>query len=226
MPAGKYTFYLHSDDRTDMLAAATIETVSQPLRGDFLRTVVAAGSALYQIDARLPGLLTELFDGQLRAGQLTGLAAVVSGHYTLAKSVPDEAPEKVVSVGAGRDDRADRRRFTLVLPEEDATRRAIAQLESVSARLRGPLLRSLLVSGCALHTLDPRFPRLLASLPVLPDSALALVNLARQLTGEADVPVPQAAVTAAPEPGPALPAPESSAQHEVQPIVRNMKKLF
>ena len=37
MPDGQYSFYLHSDDRTDITAMATISTISQPLRGDFIR---------------------------------------------------------------------------------------------------------------------------------------------------------------------------------------------
>lgn len=37
MPDGLYSFYLHSDDRTDIAAMATINTISQPLRGEFIR---------------------------------------------------------------------------------------------------------------------------------------------------------------------------------------------
>lgn len=43
MPDGQYSFYLHSDDRTDIAAMATISTISQPLRGEFIRTAATAG---------------------------------------------------------------------------------------------------------------------------------------------------------------------------------------
>lgn len=219
MPAGKYTFYLHTDDRTDTLAAAAIGTVSQPLRGDFIRTATVAGSVLYQIDARLPGLLTELFDGRLSTGQLAGLAAVVSGQYTLMAGIQDDALMRMEMAGIISDDKADRRRFTLVLPDDEGSRGARLQIESVSPRLRGQLIRNLIVAGCALHTLDPRFPRLLASLPAVPESPQALVMLACQLTGSAPVQgartatEPQAATAEVQKP----PSPQ---------IVRNMKKLF
>jgi NADPH-dependent curcumin reductase CurA len=44
VPDGLYSFYLHSDDRTDIAAMATINTISQPLRGEFIRTVATAGA--------------------------------------------------------------------------------------------------------------------------------------------------------------------------------------
>ncbi len=55
MPDGQYSFYLHSDDRTDIAAMATISTISQPLRGEFIRTAATAGAVVYQVDARLRG---------------------------------------------------------------------------------------------------------------------------------------------------------------------------
>lgn len=219
MPAGKYTFYLHSDDRTDMLAARTIETVSQPLRGDFIRTVALAGSVLYLIDARLPGLVTELFDGRLSTGQLSALAAAVSGSYTLMTGMQDENLIPVAHSGPVSDEKAERRRFTLVLPDDEGTRSARLQIESVSTRQRGQLLRNLIVAGCALHTLEPRFPRLLASLPVPPHSPQALVALAGQLTGS--VPGPEQGREEAPPPAGVEAQPVPSPQ-----IVSNMKKLF
>jgi len=200
-----------------MLAARTIETVSQPLRGDFIRTAALAGFILYQTDVRLPGMVTELFDGHLSTGQLSALAAAVSGRYTLMTGVQDESLVRVVPAGTAADDKAERRRFTLVLPDDEGTRGARLQIESVSTRLRGQLLRNLIVAGCALHTLEPRFPRLLASLPAPPDSPQALVVLAGQLTGSgpeqgrAEAP-PPAGVAAQPVPSPL--------------IVSNMKKLF
>jgi len=199
-----------------MLAAGTIETVSQPLRGDFIRTAALAGSVLYQIDTRLPGLVTDLFDGCLRTGQLSALAAAVSGGYTLMTGMQDECLIPVANEGVVSDDKAERRRFTLVLPDDESTRSVRLLIESVSARLRGQLLRNLIVAGCALHTLEPRFPRLLASLPVPPDSPQSLVVLASQLTGA--VPAQEGARAA---------SPQMTAQQPQSPqIISNMKKLF
>ncbi len=70
MPDGQYSFYLHSDDRTDITAMATISTISQPLRGDFIRTAATAGAVMYQTDARLPALIPVFFDGHLSAIRL------------------------------------------------------------------------------------------------------------------------------------------------------------
>ncbi|HBY8989587.1 TPA: plasmid partitioning/stability family protein, partial [Klebsiella pneumoniae] len=67
MPDGQYSFYLHSDDRTDIAAMATISTISQPLRGEFIRTAATAGAVVYQVDARLPALIPVFFAGQLSA---------------------------------------------------------------------------------------------------------------------------------------------------------------
>ncbi|NUL39730.1 plasmid partitioning/stability family protein [Kosakonia sacchari] len=183
MPAGKYSFYLHSDDRTDMLAAGTLETVSQPLRGEFIRTAAIAGSVLYQADNRLPGLLTELFDGQLRYGQLVSLLAALTGQYDRALFPPAETLPCVTGGVSGLTDKTDRRRFTLLLPDNAESRQVAALLEGTPSRQRGMLLRNLIIAGFALHTLDPRLPRLLASMPVPPDSIEALRLLTAQVAG-------------------------------------------
>ncbi|SSK21269.1 mediator of plasmid stability [Klebsiella pneumoniae] len=70
MPDGQYSFYLHSDDRTDIAAMATISTISQPLRGEFIRTAATAGAVVYQVDARLPALIPVFFAGQLSSVRL------------------------------------------------------------------------------------------------------------------------------------------------------------
>lgn len=75
MPDGQYSFYLHSDNYTDIAAMATISTISQPLRGDFIRTAATAGAVMYQTDARLPALLPVFFDGQLSAIRLSAVMA-------------------------------------------------------------------------------------------------------------------------------------------------------
>ncbi|EID2696532.1 ABC transporter, partial [Salmonella enterica] len=53
MSAGNFFLYLNHDDHTDMRALATIESVSRPLRGEFIRVASVAGSVLYRIDVRL-----------------------------------------------------------------------------------------------------------------------------------------------------------------------------
>lgn len=63
MPDGQYSFYLHSDDRIDIAAIETINTISQPLRGDFIRTAAIAGAVMYQTDARLPALIPVFLTG-------------------------------------------------------------------------------------------------------------------------------------------------------------------
>lgn len=183
MPAGKYSFYFHTDDRTDMLAAGTLETVSQPLRGEFIRTAAIAGSVLYRADSRLPGLVTELFDGQLRYGQLVSLLAALTGQYDRALFPPAETLPGVTGGVSGQTDKTDRRRFTLLLPDSAESRQVAELLEGTPSRQRGMLLRNLIVAGFALHTLDPRLPRLLASMPAPPTDIKALGQLAAQIAG-------------------------------------------
>lgn len=224
MPAGKYSFYLHSDDRTDVAAAATLETVSQPLRGEFLRTAAIAGSVLYRIDCRLPGLLTELFDGQLRAGQFFSLLGAVSGRYLMASTVSSEGLTPLT--GNVDDAGAERRRFTLQLLDDIASVDTAQLLESLPSRVRGTLLRNLLIAGFALHTLDSRFPRLLATLPVPPVNVDELQHLAAQVTGSqivASTREPENSDGPKPVSVPEKEMPEASATAEIR---NNMKKVF
>lgn len=225
MPAGKYSFYLHTDDRTDMLAAGTLDTVSQPLRGEFLRTAAIAGSVLFRVDNRLPGLVTELFDGQLRYGQLVSLFAALTGLYDRALFPPSETLPGVTGGVYGLPDKTDRRRFTLLLPDSAESRQVAALLEGTPSRQRGMLLRNLIIAGFALHTLDPRLPRLLASMPVPPGSIEALRLLTAQVAG---VTVPGTAEGAARESSGKEDRPaEQSASPAGQSVLRqNMKKLF
>lgn len=222
MPAGKYSFYLHPDDRADVAAAATLESVSQPMRGEFFRTSVIAGSVLYRIDCRLPGLLAELFDGHLRVGQFFSLLGAVSGQYQITADIDSDVLSPVLRVV--EDVQAERRRFTLQLLDDSASADTASMLESLPSRIRGQQLRNLLIAGFALHTMDARFPRLLASLPVPPGSIGELTVLARQVAGlrtdvtqvryptpQQDVKVPQAPDDT---PGPA------------SEIIQNMKKIF
>ena len=86
MPDGQYSFYLHSDDRTDIAAMATISTISQPLRGEFIRTAATAGAVVYQVDARLPALIPVFFRAAERCPPLRcygpGLRNLVLTHRT------------------------------------------------------------------------------------------------------------------------------------------------
>ncbi|MDD7998258.1 plasmid partitioning/stability family protein [Kosakonia radicincitans] len=223
MPAGKYSFYFHTDDRTDMLAAGTLETVSQPLRGEFIRTASIAGSVLYRADSRLPGLVTELFDGQLRYGQLVSLLAALTGQYDRALFPPAETLPGVTGGVSGQTDKTDRRRFTLLLPDSAESRQVAELLEGTPSRQRGMLLRNLIVAGFALHTLDPRLPRLLASMPVPPTDIKALGQLAAQVAGVTVSGATEGAASAGKEDKP----PEQAASPAEQSVLRqNMKKLF
>ena len=78
MPDGQYSFYLHSDDRTDIAAMATISTISQPLRGEFIRTAATAGAVVYR-GCPFTGADPVFFAGQLSAVRLCAVMAPVSG---------------------------------------------------------------------------------------------------------------------------------------------------
>nr|VXZ93199.1 Plasmid stability protein [Klebsiella pneumoniae] len=56
MPDGQYSFYLHSDDRTDIAAMATISTISQPCAVSSSVPPPPPGR-WYTVDARLPALI-------------------------------------------------------------------------------------------------------------------------------------------------------------------------
>lgn len=75
----KQGFYLHPDDPADMKCREVIESVSQRVRGDFIRQSVIAGCALHTLDPRLPKLLATLFDGSLSDEQLVAMVRQVSG---------------------------------------------------------------------------------------------------------------------------------------------------
>lgn len=75
----KFSVYMHPDEDIDQRALDVIESVSQRIRGDFLRNSVIAGCALYQIDKRLPGLLAALFNGDFNDEQLVALLRQTTG---------------------------------------------------------------------------------------------------------------------------------------------------
>jgi hypothetical protein len=86
----------------------------------------------------------------------------------------------------------------------------------VSSRLRGELLRNLIITGLALHTTAPELPRLLASMPVPPGTVSELQVLVQQMAGTAGV--SQAAV-------PEKPA-EPAVTGDATRIKKNMRRAF
>jgi hypothetical protein len=161
VPDGQYSFYLHSDDRTDITAMATISTISQPLRGDFIRTAATAGAVMYQTDARLPALIPVFFDGHLSAIRLCAVMALVSGTWSSLSGLPDEPDGGVAALAMSPETEYQRRRYTLTLQDDRSSERVERVLTGVSSRLRGELLRNLIITGLALHTTAPELPRLL-----------------------------------------------------------------
>lgn len=69
----KFTSYLQLDNESDREALAVIETISQRVRGDFLRNAIISAAALHQLDPRLPTMLATLFNGKLSSDQLVTL---------------------------------------------------------------------------------------------------------------------------------------------------------
>ncbi|EKN6178244.1 plasmid partitioning/stability family protein [Yersinia ruckeri] len=75
----KFTCYLQLDSEADRHALDVVESISQRVRGDFLRNAVITTAALHQLDPRLPVLLATLFNGQLTADQLVNLLTQTTG---------------------------------------------------------------------------------------------------------------------------------------------------
>lgn len=217
MPAGKYSLYLYNDDSRDMQARATIERVSQPLRGEFLRTAAISGGILYRIDVRLPAMLASLYVEPLCPETFMGVLSLLSGSEHLQGRVESEklpwAPGKYTGT-------QERRRFNLILNEGDDADRFTALLDDASSRQRGALLRELVIAGCVLHEFDYRFPRLISSLPVPPGTLPELQELAATLSGH---------VVAPNRPEPAEPTPfmrEEAPSTGTEVTRNNMKKIF
>ncbi|HGK5881235.1 plasmid partitioning/stability family protein [Enterobacter cloacae] len=218
MPDGQYSFYLHSDDRIDIAAMATISTISQPLRGDFIRTAATAGAVMYQTDARLPALIPVFFDGHLSTIRLCAVMALVSGTWSSLSGLPDEHDGGVAALAMSPETEYQRRRYTLTLQDDRSSERVERVLTGVSSRLRGELLRNLIITGLALHTTAPELPRLLASMPVPPGTVSELRVLVQQMAGTADV-----RMAAVPE-KPAEPA--APATGGATRIKKNMRRAF
>jgi hypothetical protein len=75
----KFTCYLQLDSEADRHALDVVESISQRVRGDFLRNAVITTAALHQLDPRLPVLLATLFNGKLTADQLVNLLTQTTG---------------------------------------------------------------------------------------------------------------------------------------------------
>lgn len=215
MPAGKYSLYLYQDDCRDMQTRETIEGVSQPLRGKFLRAAAISGAVLYRIDVRLPAALTSLFIAPLQPGQFTGLLSVLSGDGTQAGSGADRSYPWEAGRYTGS---AERRRFNLNLEDDESAMLLTQLLEDASSRQRSALLRELVIVGCALYGLDRRFPELLSSLPEPPATVSDLQELAIKLLG-------QGRGAEHTEKAP-VKSPEEPAESAVSALRQNMKKLF
>ncbi|MGP3590272.1 plasmid partitioning/stability family protein [Vagococcus sp. WN89Y] len=218
MSAGNFFLYLNHDDHTDMRALATIESVSRPLRGEFIRTAAVAGAVLYRIDVRLPSMLVAMSAGTINTSQFSGLLAVLQGTEGHCVSGEGETYPWIAGRYTGL---SQRRRLVLQLNDESAGI-VIPLLDDASDRQRLALLRSLMIAGCVLHELDPRFPRLLASMPEPPATLAELQQLTAGLFRD-KVPLPRQNQTVPVQSGEGKrtePASDAS-------IVRNnMKKLF
>lgn len=78
----------------------------------------------------------------------------------------------------------ERKKFTVYLhPDQAADSVSLDIIESVPRNDRGELYRKALISGLALHQLDPRLPGLLALLLDKDFTADSLVGLLSQTTG-------------------------------------------
>jgi len=76
----KFTTYLNpEDDEQDAKALEIIESVPLRSRGEFYRAALVGSSALYQLDKRIPFLITMLFDGRLTADQLVSIIEQTTG---------------------------------------------------------------------------------------------------------------------------------------------------
>lgn len=222
MPAGKYSLYLYQDDCRDMQTRDTIERISQPLRGEFLRATAISGAVLYRIDVRLPAALASLFVSPLLPGQLTGLLSLLSGYGT---TVTGEGADVLYPWKAGKyTSSAERRRFNLNLNDDESSTLLTQLLDDASSRQRGALLRELVISGCALHELDSRFPRLLSSMPEPPTTIDELSLLVDKLLDQGAPLISPENISAVAVPVPvAEPAPPATAREVVR---QNMKKLL
>ncbi len=73
-PNRKISFYLKPEhSRADRVADEMLDTLPVKARGNACRTAMLAGMALMRQDARLPGLIAELFDETVTIDQIRQL---------------------------------------------------------------------------------------------------------------------------------------------------------
>lgn len=94
----KFTVYLHPDQAADKLSLDIIESVPRNDRGELYRRALISGLALYQLDSRLPGLLSVLLDRDFTAEQLVGLISQTTGWKPSRADIRDVLTE----LGAGQ----------------------------------------------------------------------------------------------------------------------------
>lgn len=134
------------------------------------------------------------FAGQLSAVRLCALMTLVSGTWSTLTGLPDEPDGGVVDLPMSPETEYQRRRYTLTLQGGRSGERVESVLTEASSRLRGDLLRNLIITGLALHTTAPELPRLLASMPVPPTTVSEMQALVQQMADTADVSRAAAAV--------------------------------
>ncbi|WP_263070860.1 plasmid partitioning/stability family protein [Enterobacter huaxiensis] len=93
----KLTVYLHPGKEADSVSLDIIESVPRNDRGDLFRKALISGLALHQLDSRLPGLISVLFDHNFSADQLVGLLNQTTGWKPSRADIRDVLAE----LGAG-----------------------------------------------------------------------------------------------------------------------------
>lgn len=222
MSAGNFFLYLNHDDHTDMRALGTIESVSRPLRGEFIRAASIAGAVLYRIDVRLPAMLGSMFAGTVSPSQFFGILSLLRGAGEGYTSGEKDGFPWLPGRYTGP---SQRRRLTVQLDDDAGAGLVLPLLDDASDRQRITLLRSLMIAGCVLHELDHRFPRLLASMPEPPATLDALQQLAAGLMKEKGLNMPDTVQTVPVQPAEiklTTPAPDSG----TSVVRRNMRKLI
>ena len=150
--------------------------------------------------------------------RLCAVMALVSGTWSSLSGLPDEPDGGVAALVMSPETKYQRRRYTLTLQDDRSSERVERVLTGVSSRLRGELLRNLIITGLALHTTAPELPRLLASMPVPPGTVSELQDLVQQMAGTA------VAIKAAVPEKPAEPA--APATGDATKIKKNMRRAF
>lgn len=143
---------------------------------------------------------------------------LVSGTWSSLAGLPDESNGGVAALAMSPETEYQRRRYTLTFQDDRSSARDERVQTGVSSRLRGDLLRNLIITGLALHTTAQELPCLLASMPVPPGSVSELQVQIQQMAGTADV-----SKAAVPE-KPAEPA--APVTGEATRIKKNMRGVF